>query len=159
MVLASDLRRCGRPPAQPHLSFALRVSSTAGGCSVPITFAAAALVFLLLDEIWAHQVITGRIVAGDAGNMRRVVRRIFHAMELLLVAACLGTAHALLNINWAGNRTLGAAIALAGGVVGVGSGRACRSTGAGGTAGPDGLTRSLIPRGDLPNRSPATLSA
>ena len=85
---------------------------------MPIVFAAAALVFLWLYEVWAHQVITGPIVAGDAGNLRRVVRRIF-AMELLLVVACLGTAHALLNLDWAANGTLGAAIALAGGVVGV----------------------------------------
>lgn len=84
----------------------------------PIVFAAAALVFLWLYEVWAHQVITGPTVAGDEGNLRRVVRRIF-AMELLLVVACLGTAHALLNLNWAVNGALGAAIALAGGVVAI----------------------------------------
>jgi hypothetical protein len=84
----------------------------------PIVFAAAALVFLWLYEVWAHQVIIGPIVAGDASHLRRVVRRIF-AMELLLVVTCLGTAHALLNLDWAANGTLGAAIALAGGVVAV----------------------------------------
>jgi hypothetical protein len=85
---------------------------------IPIMFAAAALVFLWLYEVWTQRVITGPIVAGEAGNLRRVVRRIL-AMELLLVVACLGTAHALLNFNCAANGTLGAAIALAGGVVGV----------------------------------------
>ena len=40
-------------------------------------------------------------------------------MELLLVVTCLGTAHALLNLNWAANGTLGAAISFAGGVVAV----------------------------------------
>jgi hypothetical protein len=85
---------------------------------VAIGFAAAALVFLWLYEVWAHQVITGPIVAGDAGHLRRVVRRIF-AMELLLVVVCVGTAHALLNLDWAANGTLGAAIALAGSVIAV----------------------------------------
>ena len=98
----------------------VRASSVVSGrrLVMPIVFAAAALVFLWLYEVWAHQVITGPIVAGDAGNLRRVVRRIF-AMELLLVVACLGTAHALLNLDWATNGTLGAAISLAGGVVAV----------------------------------------
>ena len=101
-------------------AFVVRASSVVSGrrMVMPIVFAAAALVFLWLYEVWAHQVITGPIVAGDAGNLRRVVRRIF-AMELLLVVACLGTAHALLNLDWDANGTLGAAIALAGGVVGV----------------------------------------
>jgi hypothetical protein len=100
--------------------FVVRASSGGGNrrMVMPIVFAAAALVFLWLYEVWAHQVITGPIVAGDAGNLRRVVRRIF-AMELLLVVACLGTAHALLNLNWAANGTLGAAIALAGGAVAI----------------------------------------
>jgi hypothetical protein len=100
-------------------AFVVRASSAASDrMFMPITFAAAALIFLWLYEVWAHQVITGPIVAGDAGHLRRVVRRIF-AMEVLLVVACLGTAHALLNLNWAANGTLGAAIALAGGVVGI----------------------------------------
>ena len=80
---------------------------------IPITFAAATLIFLWLYEVWAHQVITGPIVAGDAGDLRRVVRRIF-AVELVLVVTCLAVAHALLNLNWAANATLGAAISLAG---------------------------------------------
>jgi hypothetical protein len=101
-------------------AFVVRASSVASDRPMfkPIMFAAAALVFLWLYEVWTHQVITGPIVAGDAGDLRRVVRRIF-AMELLLVVACLGTAHALLDLDWAENGTLGAAIALAGGVVGV----------------------------------------
>ena len=101
-------------------AFAIRAASVVNGrrMFVPIVFAAAALIFMWLYEVWAHQVISGPIVAGDAGHLRRVVRRIF-AMELLLVVACLGTAHALLNINWAANGTLGAAIALAGGGVAV----------------------------------------
>jgi hypothetical protein len=101
-------------------AFVVRASSVVGNrrMFVPIVFAAAALIFLWLYEVWAHQVITGPIVADDAGNVRRVVRRIF-AMELLLVVVCLGTAHALLNLNWAANSTLGAAISLAGGVVGI----------------------------------------
>jgi hypothetical protein len=85
---------------------------------MPIVFAAAAIIFLWLYEVWAHQVITGPIVAGDTGHLRRVVRRIF-AMELLLVVTCLGTAHALLDLDWTANGSLGAAIALAGGFVGV----------------------------------------
>jgi len=40
-------------------------------------------------------------------------------MEVLLVVACLATAHALLNLNWAANGTLGAVIALAGSVVAI----------------------------------------
>ena len=101
-------------------AFVVRASSVVSDrrMFMPIMFAAAALIFLWLYEVWAHQVITGPIVAGDAGHLRRVVRRIF-AMELLLVVACLGTAHALLNLNWAANGTLGAAIALAGGVVAI----------------------------------------
>ena len=100
-------------------AFVVRASSAVSDWMfVPIMFAAAALVFLWLYEVWAHQVITGPVVAGDAGHLRRVVRRIF-AMELLLVVTCLGTAHALLNFNWASNGTLGAVISLAGGVVGV----------------------------------------
>ena len=101
-------------------AFVVRASSVVSDRPMfrPIVFAAAALVFLWLYEVWAHQVITGPIVAGDAGHLRRIVRRIF-AMEVLLVVACLGTAHALLNLDWAANGTLGAAIALAGGVVAV----------------------------------------
>jgi hypothetical protein len=101
-------------------AFVVRASSVVSGrrMFVAIGFAAAALVFLWLYEVWAHQVITGPIVAGDAGHLRRVVRRIF-AMELLLVVVCVGTAHALLNLDWAANGTLGAAIALAGSVIAV----------------------------------------
>ena len=101
-------------------AFVVRASSVVSDRPMfkPIMFAAAALIFLWLYEVWAHQVITGPIVAGDAGNLRRTVRRIF-AMEVLLVVACLGTAHALLNLDWAANGTLGAAIAFAGGVVAV----------------------------------------
>jgi hypothetical protein len=100
-------------------AFVARASSAASDrLFVPIMFAAGALVFLWLYEVWAHQVITGPIVAGDAGHLRRVVRRIF-AVELLLVVTCLGTAHALLNLDWTANGALGAAIALAGSVVAI----------------------------------------
>jgi hypothetical protein len=101
-------------------AFVVRASSIVGDRRMfePVVFSVAALVFLWLYEVWAHQVITGPIVAGDAGHLRRVVRLIF-AMELLLVVACLGTAHALLGLDSAANSTLRAAIALAGGVVGV----------------------------------------
>ena len=100
-------------------AFVVRASSAVSDrMFLPIMFAAAALVFLWLYEVWAHQVINGPIVAGDAGNLQRVVRRIF-AMEVLLVVACLGTAHALLDLNWATNGTLGAAIGLAGAIVGI----------------------------------------
>ena len=101
-------------------AFLVRASSVGGDrrMFMPIVFAAAALIFLWLYEVWAHQVITGPIVAGDEGTLRRTVRRIF-AMELLLVVACLGTAHALLDLNWAANGTLGAAISFTGGVVAI----------------------------------------
>lgn len=101
-------------------AFVVRASSVVSDQRMfrPIVFAAAALVFLGLYEVWTHQIITGPIVAGDSGHLRRIVRRIF-AMELLLVVACLGSAHALLDFNWAANSALGAAIALAGGVVAV----------------------------------------
>ena len=101
-------------------AFAVRIASGAGGrrLFVPIMVAAAALIFLWLYEVWAQQVITGPVVAGESRDLRRVVRRIF-AMEVLLVVVCLGTAHALLGLNWAANGTLGAAISLAGAVVGV----------------------------------------
>ena len=101
-------------------AFVVRTSSVIGSrpLVMPIVFAAAALIFLWLYEVWAHQLITGPIVAGDEGHLRRAVRRIF-AMELLLVVACLGTAHALLGLNWSANSTRGAAIALAGGGVAV----------------------------------------
>ena len=101
-------------------AFVVRASSAGNGrrMMMPIVFAAAALVFLWLYEVWAHQVIIGPVVAGDEGHLRRVVRRIF-AMELLLVVACLATAHALLDLDRAVNGTLGAAIALAGGLVAV----------------------------------------
>jgi len=100
-------------------AFVVRAASIVNGrrMFMPIMFAGAALVFLWLYEVWGHQVITGPILAPDARNLRRVVRRIF-AMELLLVGACLGTAHALLTFDSA-NSTLGAAIALAGGIVAV----------------------------------------
>lgn len=101
-------------------AFVLRASSVVSGrrIFVPVMFAAASLIFLWLYEVWAHQVITGPIVAGGEGDQRRLVRRIF-GMELLLVVVCLGTAHALLNFNWAMNAALGAAISLAGGVVAI----------------------------------------
>lgn len=69
-------------------AFVVRASSGGSGrpMFLPIMFAAAALIFLWLYEVWAHQVITGPIVDGEAGNVRRVVRRIF-AMELLWSAA------------------------------------------------------------------------
>jgi hypothetical protein len=101
-------------------AFVVRASSVVSGrpMVIPVAFAGGALVFLWLYEVWAHRVITGPIVEGDTGNLRRIVRRIF-AMELLLVVVCLGTAHALLNLDWDANGTLGAAISLVGGVVGV----------------------------------------
>jgi hypothetical protein len=40
-------------------------------------------------------------------------------MELLLVVVCLGTAHALLDLNSAANGKLRAAIALGGGAIGI----------------------------------------
>jgi hypothetical protein len=85
---------------------------------MPVTFAAAALIFLWLYDVWAHQVTTGPIVAGNAGDLRRVVRRIF-AMELLLVVVCLSTAHAMLTLDPAASGVLRAAIALAGGMVAI----------------------------------------
>ena len=57
-------------------AIARRVATTPAGdrrMFMPITFAAAALIFLWLYEVWAHQVITGPIVAGDAGDLRRGV--------------------------------------------------------------------------------------
>ena len=101
-------------------AFVVRASSVGNyrRMLMPITFAAAALIFLWLYEVWTHQLITGPVVAGDAGDLRRVVRRIF-AMEAVLVVACLGTAHALLNLNWAANGALGAVIAFTGSVVAV----------------------------------------
>jgi hypothetical protein len=101
-------------------AFIVRASSAVEGrrMFVPIMFAAAALVFSWLYEVWGYQVITGPIVAGEGSDLRRVVRRIF-AMELLLVVTCLAAAHTLLDLNWVANGALGAAISLAGAVVGV----------------------------------------
>lgn len=101
-------------------AFVVRASDVVSGrrIFVPGMFAAAALIFLWLYEVWAHQVVTGPVVAGGEDDQRRLVRRIF-GMELLLVVACLGTAHSLLDFNWAANGTLGAAISLAGGVVAI----------------------------------------
>jgi hypothetical protein len=101
-------------------ALAVRASNVVGGrrIFVPVMFAAAALIFLWLYEVWAHQVITGPIVAGGDDDQRRLVRRIFE-MELLLVVVCLGAAHALLDFNWAANGTLGAVISLAGSVVAI----------------------------------------
>jgi hypothetical protein len=101
-------------------AFVVRVSSGGTGRRVfiPGMFAVGAVIFLWLYEVWAHQVITGPIVADDEHDLHRIVGRIF-AMELVLVVVCLGAAHALLNLNWSSNGTLGAAIALGSGVVGV----------------------------------------
>jgi hypothetical protein len=101
-------------------AFVVRASHLVGNhrMFVPVLFAAAALVFMGLYEVWTYQVISGPIVAGDAGSLRRIVRRIF-AMELLLVVACSGAAHALLGLNWDANGTFGAAIAVIVGGVGV----------------------------------------
>jgi hypothetical protein len=51
-------------------AFVARASSVGGGqrMFMPIRFAAAALIFLWLYEVWAHQVITGPIVDGRGGH-------------------------------------------------------------------------------------------
>ena len=100
-------------------AFVIRASSVPDRqMLVPSVYAAAAVIFLWLYEVWAHQVITGPVVADDARDLRRVVRRIF-AMELLLVVVCLGTAHALLDLNSAADGTFRAAVALGGGTVAI----------------------------------------
>jgi hypothetical protein len=117
VVLAPDRHRVAVVGAT---AFVIRASSVVPGRQMlgPNVFAAAAVVFLWLYEVWAQQVITGPLVADDARDLRRIVRRIF-AMELLLVVVCLGTAHALLDLNSAANGKLRAAIALGGGAIGI----------------------------------------
>ena len=101
-------------------AFVMRAANSGAGrrMFVPVVFTGAAVIFLWLYEVWAHQVITGPVIAGDRERVRRIVRRIF-AMEALLVVVCLGTAHALLDLNWAANRALGAGVSLAGSLVAI----------------------------------------
>jgi hypothetical protein len=85
---------------------------------VPVMFAGGALIFLWLYEVWAHQVATGPVVAGEASSLGGTVRRIF-AMEAVLVLVCLGTAHALLSLDSGASAPLRAAVSLAGSVVAI----------------------------------------
>jgi hypothetical protein len=98
----------------------LRASEAAGShrLFMPVIFAIAAPIFSWLYTVWAHQVISGPVVAADASHLRRIVRRIF-TMEAVLVVVCLVTAHALLGFNWRANGALGAAIAVCGGAIAI----------------------------------------
>jgi hypothetical protein len=101
-------------------AFVVRISSDTPDqpMFVPVVFAAGALIFLWLYEVWAHQVITGPVVDGDARSLRRIVRRIF-AMEVVLVLVCLTTAHALLGLDSSASAALRAAISFGGSVVAI----------------------------------------
>lgn len=85
---------------------------------VPMVFGFAATMFVLLYESWIQQVVTGPVVGDDATRHRSFVRRIFVA-ELVLVAVCLGVAHAILEVNWTTQGALAAWVCFAGGLVGI----------------------------------------
>ena len=85
---------------------------------VPAVFAFASTMFLLLYETWIHQVATGPTIESGSARVSRFVRRIF-AAELVLIVVSLGVAHALLNLDWTTNDTLGAWFCFGGGLVGI----------------------------------------
>jgi hypothetical protein len=90
----------------------------------PVLFAAVALVFLWLYEVWIHDLVAGPVAAGasDAAELearRRRQVRVLHRVELGLVTLFLALAHALLDLDWRTHPRWGAAASLAGGLAGV----------------------------------------
>jgi hypothetical protein len=85
---------------------------------VPMVFAFATTMFVLLYETWIQHVVTGPTVSNDAPGRTMVVRRVFVA-EVVLVLTSLGVAHALLDLNWITNGTLAGTLCFIGGGVGI----------------------------------------
>jgi hypothetical protein len=85
---------------------------------VPVVFAFASTMFVLLYETWIQQISTGPVVNGEALDRRRLARRVF-AVEIALVVTTLGVAHAVLDVNWTTNDTWAATLCLIGGAVGI----------------------------------------
>jgi hypothetical protein len=85
---------------------------------VPVVFAFASTMFVLLYETWIQHVATGPAVSGETHDRTRLVRRIF-LVETALVITTLGVAHAVLDLNWTTHDTLAATLCLAGGAAGI----------------------------------------
>jgi hypothetical protein len=85
---------------------------------VPVVFAFASTMFLLLYETWIQEVATGPVVDGGLRDRGHLVRRVF-AAEIALVITSLGVAHAVLDLNWSTQGTLAAALCLIGGAAGI----------------------------------------
>ena len=85
---------------------------------VPVVFAFASPMFVLLYETWIQQVATGPAVDGVTLDRTRLIRRIF-AVETALVVTTLSVAHAVLDLNWSTHDFQAAVLCLAGGAVGI----------------------------------------
>ena len=85
---------------------------------VPLVFAFAATMFVLLYESWIQNVVAGPVVNDDADRHGLMVRRIFTA-ELVLVVTALAVAHAVLDLNWTTDGATAAWLCFAGGAVGI----------------------------------------
>jgi hypothetical protein len=82
--------------------FAIRVAAPVSQrqLTVPLVFAIAAPLFLMLYETWMKELATGgRTGDDDDAQRQRLVRKVF-GVEVVLVSTLLGVSHALLNLNW-----------------------------------------------------------
>ena len=90
---------------------------------VPVALAAAAAVLLALYAAWIHDVGASPALPGPGGTepeseRARHVHRLW-ALELVLVSALLGGAHALLDLDWTLDAPWGAAVVLVAAVMGI----------------------------------------
>jgi hypothetical protein len=96
-------------------SFAARLLAGNGArqLALPCGFAVAAAAFLLLYEVWLHDVVSGPAPPPGTPDLRRTLARWIFGAEMVLVVVCLAVAHALLDLDWTVNGPIGGAIALA----------------------------------------------
>jgi hypothetical protein len=103
-------------------AFAVRLASLAAGrrLLVPVTLAAASVVFLWIYEVWIQGLVSAPTMSEEhpARTRQRFIRGVF-AMEAALVVACLTAAHLLLDLDWRANAAFGALISLTTGALGV----------------------------------------
>jgi hypothetical protein len=104
------------------VAFVARVATPAADrrLVVPITMAAAAMVFLWLYEVWIQELVSSPATPeGQPSSTReRFIRGVF-AMEAALVTGCLAAAHVLLDLNWQTSGVLGAFVSIGAGILGI----------------------------------------
>jgi hypothetical protein len=89
---------------------------------VPAVFAGAAIVFVVLYDVWIRELVTGPVLAGappEAEHRARLRRvRALFAGQVLLSVACLCVAHGLLSLDFETHELAASALSIFGAVVG-----------------------------------------